>query len=690
VSNVDLNLRADLSSLRSELAKIPGVTEAEAKKMVKALAANFKAAERATAGAAKKMDSEFKGALGDIQQGAQVAFGGVVGDIVDMGKAFGGVATAIGPVGVGIAGAGVAAVGAVAGLAMLQRAALGSVDALHGLGIPVDPAMEASIEQANAAMDALGAGFNQAIVVIGAKFAPVVQQGAELILHFGYQAADAIAAFGDGQVTLEAFAKFLTGAFVDALTSPIRTLALFGMGVAELGEALGMNVEHLRRGSEMVMGFADQAKAAAVETIDLDGVLSNLDPRVRKLTEATLKSVRARNDDAKATKKQTDSNRELEAALGRWGSLTEQVSAIAAEAAEDQMTDVDRVKAKWEGVLGELERARVAYQNLGEQGVFVSAELAKVNEAEAAVKERLVRDVEALGRVTEDLTTGYTANAEAAGASSSALQQWAQENQELVATVGQLSTAVTDIVTSVTDQVIDAAEQQAAAAERVRDRQAAAYEAARSDFEANSASMSETDRAAHQARLDNLRAQAEASEASYDRTRRAARKAAIAAYETQKTAALVNAAIQSGVVFMAMLASPGIAALGPWAPAAAGGIALAALATSVGMIMAAPRPKFHVGGIVGDGAGPAMGSPDEVNTTLTTGEGVLTRRGVSAAGGPDAVAAMNRGERNVARGGGDATNLWMNGRLQAQLWSDGRVRVQGTSPVIGSRYGMVY
>lgn len=688
--SVDLNLRADLSSLRSELAKIPGVTEAEAKKMVKTLSANFKAAERATASSAKKMDSEFKGALGDIQQGAQVAFGGVVGDVVDMGKAFGGVATAIGPVGVGIAGAGVAAVGAVAGLAMMQRAALSSVDALHDLGVPVDPAMEESIEKANAAMDALGAGFSQAVVVIGNKFAPVVEQGAELILHFGFKAADAIAAFGDGQVTLEAFAKFLTGAFVDALTSPIRTLALFGMGVAELGEALGMNVEHLRRGSQMIMGFADEAKAAAVNTIDFDGVLSNLDPRVRRLTEATLKSVRARNDDSTATKKQTESNRELEAALGRWGSLTEQVASISSAANEDQLDEIGRLQAAAEAQLGDLERIRAAYQNLGEQGVFVGAELTKVDEAQAAVKARLVRDVEALGTVTEDLTSGYQANADAAAQTSSELQQWATANQELVATVGQISTAVNDIVTAVTDQVIDAAEQQASAAERVRDRQAAAYEAARSDFEANSASMSNTDRAAHQARLDNLRVQAEASEKSYDRTRRAARKAAMAAYETQKTAALVNAGIQSGVVFMQMMASPGIAALGPWAPAAAGAIAFAALATSVGMIMATPRPKFHVGGIVEGGSAPAMGSPDEVNTTLTTGEGVLTRRGVSAAGGPDAVAAMNRGERNVARGGGDATNLWMNGRLQAQLWSDGRVRVQGTSPVIGSRYGMVY
>jgi hypothetical protein len=684
MSTVDLNLRADLSALRGELAKIPGLTEVEAKRMVKTLATNFKSAERATATAAKKINAEMSGALGDIQQGAQVAFGGVVGDLVDVGRAFGGLATAIGPVGLGVAGVAAGAAVGVAGLAMLQRSALASVDALHELGIPVDPAMEASIEQANAAMDALGAGFDLAVVTIGSKFAPVVQQGAELILHFGYKAADAIAAFDDGQVTLEGFARFLTGAFVEALMSPIRTLALFGLGVAELGEALGLNVEHLRRGSQMIMGFADQAKAAVVSNVELDGVLSNLDPRVRKLTDATLRQVQARNDDHKATKKQTESNRELEAALGRWGSLTEQVAAINSSANEDQLDDVGRLQAAAEAQLGDLERIRVAYQQLGEQGVFVSAELTKVDEAQAAVKARLVRDVEALAAVTEDLTSAYTENAAAAQRAGAEVQAWVETNRTWVDGVGQISESVNALVGAATDQVIAASEKQVATAEEDRDRAVSAYDEARTQFEQNVSGMSAADQAAHQAKIERLRAEKREATKTYASVKQKAQEAALAAFETQQAAAYSNAIVQSAVVFMTMIPAFSWAAWG--ALPLAGAVAAGSLATAVATIASAPRPTFHTGGIVG-GAPVRGGSPDEVDTRLTAGEGVLTRRGVATLGGADAVAGLNRGQRSGANG---ATSVFLNNRVLAQVFADGRVRAQGTSPVIGSRLGMVY
>lgn len=56
---IDLSFRADLSNLTKQLAKMPEVTEKEAKQMVKALEKQFKSAEKAAERAAKKTERAF-------------------------------------------------------------------------------------------------------------------------------------------------------------------------------------------------------------------------------------------------------------------------------------------------------------------------------------------------------------------------------------------------------------------------------------------------------------------------------------------------------------------------------------------------------------------------------------------------------------------------------------------------------
>ena len=56
---IDLSFRADLSNLTKQLAKMPEVTEKEAKEMVKALEKQFKSAEKAAERAAKKTERAF-------------------------------------------------------------------------------------------------------------------------------------------------------------------------------------------------------------------------------------------------------------------------------------------------------------------------------------------------------------------------------------------------------------------------------------------------------------------------------------------------------------------------------------------------------------------------------------------------------------------------------------------------------
>jgi hypothetical protein len=104
----------------------------------------------------------------------------------------------------------------------------------------------------------------------------------------------------------------------------------------------------------------------------------------------------------------------------------------------------------------------------------------------------------------------------------------------------------------------------------------------------------------------------------------AQRAAAIRAFEVAKAAKLAEAIINTAAAVASSL--PNFVAAG--AAAAVGGAQVATIA--------AQQPAFHAGGIVG-------APPDEVNARLVRGEGVLSRSGVNAIGGEQAVRAANAG-----------------------------------------------
>lgn len=104
----------------------------------------------------------------------------------------------------------------------------------------------------------------------------------------------------------------------------------------------------------------------------------------------------------------------------------------------------------------------------------------------------------------------------------------------------------------------------------------------------------------------------------------AQRNAAIQAFEVAKAAKLAEAIINTAAAVTASLPNPIAAAV-------AGAAGAAQVAT-----IAAQQPAFHSGGIVG-------APPDEVNARLVRGEGVLSRSGVNAIGGEQAVRAANAG-----------------------------------------------
>lgn len=110
----------------------------------------------------------------------------------------------------------------------------------------------------------------------------------------------------------------------------------------------------------------------------------------------------------------------------------------------------------------------------------------------------------------------------------------------------------------------------------------------------------------------------------------------LAAFRAAKGVALASAVINvaQGITSALTLPPP----LGQIAAVTVGAAGAVQIAT-----IAATEPSFHQGGMVGDLA------PDEIRgPRMTTGEGVLTARGVRSVGGPSAVQAANEGRSSGA------------------------------------------
>lgn len=105
-------------------------------------------------------------------------------------------------------------------------------------------------------------------------------------------------------------------------------------------------------------------------------------------------------------------------------------------------------------------------------------------------------------------------------------------------------------------------------------------------------------------------------------------KAAMRAYEIEKAAAIVQIAINGAVAAMRAYAE-----LGPVAGIAGAALMAAVTATQIAVVASQEPPKFHRGR-----------SPDEIPATLTRSEAVLNPSGVAAAGGREAIEALNRGQ----------------------------------------------
>jgi len=105
-------------------------------------------------------------------------------------------------------------------------------------------------------------------------------------------------------------------------------------------------------------------------------------------------------------------------------------------------------------------------------------------------------------------------------------------------------------------------------------------------------------------------------------------------FALQKAAAIAQIAVDSAVAAMKAFAT-----LGPIGGAIAAPVIAGIATVQAAQVAAQEAPAYHVGGLIGTGGA----APDEVGISARRGEGVLTRQGVEAIGGPAGLAAANRG-----------------------------------------------
>lgn len=612
---LNLNITATLADFSKQMAQIPGITEKEAKGMLNALNNNFKKAAQEAAKAGKRINGEFDKAFGSIRQGAGAIFGGVVNDIDDVAAAMGGIATVVGPVGVAMGALALGVGVGVGALVMLEGAALTAADALAKAGQPIDPAMMRSIEEANAAMGAFGMAFQQVTVTLGAVFGPVLSETIQLTMSLGYAMGDLVGFTGQARLSLTGMAQFLANTLIATIDLTAQGVLALGDAAVAVGDAFGASTGKLKFHLYAMRLNLDNNREYAKSLVDEIDLMDLVDDRVKRDTANALRRVQARNDLTTATKAES-------------------------KAVEDLTVDYDKLDAAMRKSIGD---------NTIDQGAAWAKMLADVGDE--------------MERTSQSISQTGTADLAALSAS---IQTYA-------AITGQVTGAYGDLVTQSFNQAANRAEGLADTAESTRDRAVAAYREARDEFEASADDMTEAERKRAMARLASLDNEVKASKKAYRQTSKAEKEAMLEAFHAQQAAAAVQAAVQSAINFGSLI--PAFAGLGPWAPAAAGGIAATVLTAQLATIFSQAPPAFYKGGL----------APGETPAVLHSGEAVLNRRATQQVG-PDVINAMNQGRQFMSGGGATVVNL--DNRVLATIGREGRRRDSPMPTRLGSMYGV--
>jgi hypothetical protein len=609
---VDFELRVKIEKLKEELEKIPGMSKKTAEGMARAYSSEYKKMAREAEKAAR-VQGEHLGKVGDKAKDTaeRVAslFGGAFADVsdsvLDLGGRFAELSTTVGGAGGVILGAagGIAAVSLAAGFAAQQMMEFMSTsrEAREALsqfaGLePVSAADIRALEDYERAADAMEGVFARMTVQLQAELAPAMTKFTSAITG----AADVMADLG-GQETA---AETVTG----------------------LGRAV---IDSLPVFSELAIVYDTLARSG-----------ENAAEGIKKLTAAQIENARG-SDFIYQT------NEDLEA-----------MAALLGDGLVPLYRDLDKEREQREkAIKAAHDAAKTAEADHHKVVVDMWNEAMKAGEARVKAEEDFAKatkkNMPVFDKMIEDLKNGYKGVAEAAD----------EFNQHVVDSQRQALTTLTnealDTALQATDARIDALKREADYIDAQHGKAIRRLDTTRDQIDADLAAGKVTEAEAKRAKAmlaDQIREEKKAAREQ----KKELKKKMMDAYAAQKAFAVGKALADAGAASIALLASPGIAFLGPFAPAAVAAIVGTQLGLSLSAINTQPPPTFAQGGMVRDRA-----EGGHVTISAEPDEGILTPRGVAAVGGPQGLAAANRGQG--MGGGGGVTQVFLDRRMLGEV-----------------------
>jgi hypothetical protein len=629
---INLRVTAQTKDFEAKLAKLPGVTEKEAKKMAKALGKGFDKASRDADRAAKRTKKSWDRSFQALQVG-----GTSVGRVFELAKS---PTTAL--------TLGVVALGA----AMFKSAhamseyvdKITNMSAMTGLSTTTLQGLEAAAGASGLSIDKLKTGLSAFTLKLG-QAVTIGGASADVFERLGVSTMDAAGNMREADVVFRETVDALA-----AMESPTErsanALELFGAKgagiVAVLGEGSGAladwTAEADRYGtllnSDTIAASARMDESSTRLTLAFKGLTNTLGtaatPAIATLTEALAGAVRVMTQSIKLTDKLADGL--------AFGLLSKELKE--ALRAEQAMIDVGELL---QPNLDKTKKGLVAAAMAAEQhaeGSNRSTEAMKRASEEAAKQARGLKEMAKWQAEVDKVVMGadlsaYWARVDAISDAWEAGLE-AAKAQILLTDVEEKYQAKMAKKEAVLQSAIDkewdlaAAKMQAAAkaGEAIRKQDEETLKARKEHSADMAATMIDSIQAANDSiselltmRMDRL---TQAGEEMTDAQRKEYRRL----FYVQKAFGINSVVIDT---VQGMIKA--FAQLGPIAGAIAAG-AIGTQGTVSTAMIASQQPSFHTGGMV---------QPDETLAKVLTGEGVLSRQGVDAIGGPGAVNRANAG-----------------------------------------------
>lgn len=610
---ISIGLEMRIDQLREQLEKVPGIADKEARAMVKAVEKQYKAVERQakkTANAQKKQFGKTADAAKDTAERVASLFGGAFADVsdsvLDLGGRFGELAGTIG----GVGGAAVGVVGGVGALAL----ALGFAGAAGAEFMSTARENVRLLEQWEG-LEPVGPADIAAIEAYG--HATDTLEGAALRAKVELQTGLAPAATTVANAMIGAISVMneFGGSIEDSLNMARVPIAMGTIGLSELAlYGVRLLAEEGEAASESIHKLTDEqialAKAAREGSDAIVQQSSDIDEMAAALGYVTLHVVdldeKKRKADAWAKKQAAEEKQRLDEAEALWARAGAQWARIQAKQAADAQKAASAAEKSWTDAYAAMTSGWEGVSTAGDE--YNDAAAQKTSDAAMMAAEGIY-------------DTGMQLATTLADVQIQALQREAQARQDVHRkALEQLETEREGIRAKVESGRMSAA----AGKEEIR-------------------RINDEEKAARRANRQQARAQRKALKRSFKARQALAR-----------TQAVIDAAAN------AVALTGALAYLGPAAPTTATAIAGGQLSTQLAIIKSQEAPKFALGGMVRDRA-----TTDHVMVRAEPDEGILTRRGVRSAGGPQGVDALNRG---LAGGAGRGpVMLALDGRILGEI-----------------------